>query len=63
VVADGKHLALGYADESVQVRNATTGSILYTVQSQMGHIWAMAWSPDGKHIASVNDQLRVWQAR
>ena len=51
---DGKHLALGYADGSVQIRNATTGGILYTVQDHMSHIWAVAWSPDGKRLASAS---------
>src|SRR5713101_8307625 len=51
---DGKRLALGYADGSVQIRNATTGGILYTVQDHMSHVWALAWSPDGKRLASAS---------
>ena len=59
---DGKRLALGYADGSVQIRNATTGGILYTVQSHMSHVWALAWSPDGKRLASASWDLpyRYW---
>src|SRR6266480_7295826 len=51
---DGKHLALGYADGSVQVRNAKTGNILYTIQGHLNHVWSLAWSPDGKRLASAS---------
>src|SRR5207248_691823 len=37
---DGTRLALGYADGSVQVRNATTGKIDFTVRSHTGQVWA-----------------------
>ena len=59
---DGQHLAHGYADGRVQVRDATTGKIDFTVLGHSSHVWALAWSPDGKRIASVDDQVRVWQA-
>src|SRR6266566_8106002 len=61
---DGKHLALGEADGSVQVRNSTTGSILYTVQGHMNHVWSLAWSPDGKRLASASwdRTVQVWDA-
>src|SRR5947209_16943177 len=35
---DGKHLALGYADGSVQVRDATTGKIDFTMQGHKSHV-------------------------
>src|SRR5215472_15014404 len=48
---DGQHLALGYADGSVEVRNAITGNIDFTVQGHLGQVWMVAWSPDGKRLA------------
>ena len=35
---DGKHLALGYADGSVQVRNASTGKIDFTVHGHSSQV-------------------------
>src|SRR6516162_5685813 len=59
---DGKHLALGYADGSVQVGDATTGKIAFTVRGHRSHVWALAWSPDGKHLASASwdHTVQVW---
>jgi len=61
---NGKHLALGYADGSVQVRNATTGKIDFTVRGHSDHVWALAWSRDGKRLASASwdHSVQVWDA-
>src|SRR5712691_290042 len=51
---DGKRLALGGTDGTVQVRDATTGTILFTVHGHATQVWAVAWSPDGKRLASAS---------
>src|SRR5438552_3078149 len=61
---NGRRLALGFADGSVQVRNATTGKIDFTIQGHTGHVWALAWSHDGKRLASASwdHTVQVWDA-
>lgn len=51
---DGKYLALGGAYGTVQVRNASTGAIHFTVHGHTNHVWALAWSPDGTRLASAS---------
>ncbi|GHO61602.1 hypothetical protein KSC_004940 [Ktedonobacter sp. SOSP1-52] len=48
---DGKHIASGSADWTVQVWDAANGShgLIYNEHDEVS---AVAWSPDGKHIAS-----------
>lgn len=52
------------AHNSVQVWDATTGQTLLTYSGSSGQAYALAWSPDGKRIASGGDDniVRVWDA-
>src|SRR5215467_114708 len=50
----GRRLALGEADGTVQVRDAITDDILFTAHDHTNHVWALAWSPDGKRLASAS---------
>jgi WD40 repeat protein len=56
---DGKHLASGSWDTTVQVWDATTGHLVFTYRGHSDIVGALAWPPDGNRIASVDDQLRV----
>ena len=68
---DGKRIASGSRDTTVQVWDASTGSnvLTYTGHSFYGvnaiyDVNAVVWSPDGKHIASGGDDktVQVWDA-
>ena len=51
-------------NNSIQVWDATTGRTLLTYKGSSSQAYALAWSPDGKHIASGGDDniVRVWDA-
>jgi WD40 repeat protein len=56
---DGASVALGFLSGEAQIRNATTGEIRATIPHQ-GQIRALAFSPDGKHLAIASHSARVW---
>ncbi len=70
---DGKRIASGGADATVQVWDALTGDHKYTYRGHLDYYWGhftsdqevdtLAWSPDGKHIASgsTDNTVQVWQ--
>jgi WD40 repeat protein len=47
----------------VQVWDALTGKLLLTYRGH-AEVWAVSWSPDGKHIASAGDGsvVHLWNA-
>ncbi|HWS84636.1 MAG TPA: serine/threonine-protein kinase [Ktedonobacteraceae bacterium] len=61
---DGKRIASGSDDSTVQVWNAANGSNVYTYQSHSNLVEAVAWSPDGKRIASggFDSTVQMWDA-
>ena len=61
---DGKRIASGSGDHTVQVWNAADGSHVYLYRRHSNTVMAVAWSPDGKRIASasVDRTVQVWDA-
>jgi WD40 repeat protein len=66
---DGKKLATGYDTGAVRIRDAASGVVELEFQAQEGTIWDLAFSPDGKKIATVGGlgfgqatKAQVWDA-
>jgi WD40 repeat protein len=61
---DGKRIASGSTDHTVQIWNATDGSNVFTYQGHAHAVFSVAWSPDGKRIASgsFDHTVQVWVA-
>ena len=61
---DGKRIASGSADKTVQVWDATDGGDVYTYRGHSDAVFAVAGSPDGKRIASGSKDktAQVWDA-
>jgi WD40 repeat protein len=66
---NGKYIASGAQDKTVQVWNAATGENIFTYHGHFSQINAVAWSPDSKRIASgggngLNQDytVQVWDA-
>lgn len=61
---DGKRIASGSQDETVQVWNADDGSNVLAYTGHSDKVTSIAWSLDGKQIASgsQDNTVQVWQA-
>ncbi len=61
---DGKRLASGSNDDTVQVWDATTGGNVLTYKGHSDIVDAVAWASDGKRIASgsADKTVKMWDA-
>lgn len=61
---DGRRIASGGGDNTVQVWDATNGENVYTYRGHSSSVYKIAWSPDGRRIASgsADQTMQVWGA-
>ena len=59
---DGPRIASESNDDTVQVRDATSGRQILTYGGQKAPLWAVAWSPSGECLASATGNLRYQRA-
>lgn len=58
---DGKRIASGSFDKTVQVWDALTGQHVFIYRGHTDQVNSISWSPDGKYIASSGDgTVQVW---
>lgn len=61
---NGKRIASGGADGTVQVWDAANGGNVFTFHGDSNYVETVAWSPNGKRIASayIDGTVQVWDA-
>jgi WD40 repeat protein len=59
---DGARLLSGSADKTIKLWNATTGSLVRTLEGHSDMVTSVAFSPDGAHVISggLDKTVRLW---
>src|SRR5712691_7373658 len=59
---DGKRLASGCIDQTIQLWDTQTGELLRILEGHSNIIWSVMWSPDGRMLASGSEDetIRLW---
>jgi len=64
---DGRRLASGSVEEerTIRIWDVESGRLLQSIPNQGGRIWGLAFSPDGRRIASCTPnepEVKIWDA-
>jgi WD40 repeat protein len=61
ISADARMLAMGYTDDTITLHDCRSGELLDTISSHLSGVEWIAFSPDGKTLATASGRLiKLW---